>query len=325
MIAAALSRCRHETANKCFQKAANYLAALLQPGGEIDPGPAGITYPVYAAAGAVIALQQSATPQHTSARDVWLNYLRQLQLGDSLGWQPQHLAYGGWSYAPSGPSPMDGKPPSPLAVPNLSATVFALGALRTAGCGSDDPAFRAARTFVERCQNWHDDPAMRDPRFDDGGFFFILEDPIRNKAGEAGSDASGRTRFRSYGSTTADGLQSLMACGYSPDHPRVTAARDWLTKNFSASEHPGRYAAYKAHARPAVYYYYVSSVADAFRQIDAPADWAKEIAHALLARQRSGGSWSNPVVDTREDDPLVATPLAMRALIACAAGSNSKQ
>jgi hypothetical protein len=37
----------------------------------------------------------------------------------------------------------------------------------------------------------------------------------------------------------------------------------------------------------------------------------------LLKRQRDDGSWSNPAVLVREDDPLVATSLAMRALADC--------
>jgi hypothetical protein len=49
------------------------------------------------------------------------------------------------------------------------------------------------------------------------------------------------------------------------------------------------------------------------------APWATTISLALLGRQGDDGAWSNPVVDVREDDPLVATPLAMRALLECRA------
>src|SRR5207302_675052 len=64
---------------------------------------------------------------------------------------------------------------------DLSSTLFAVGALRVAGAGEDDPAVRAALVFVERCQNF---AAGRDadPAFDDGGFFFSPTDPVRNKA-----------------------------------------------------------------------------------------------------------------------------------------------
>jgi hypothetical protein len=41
------------------------------------------------------------------------------------------------------------------------------------------------------------------------------------------------------------------------------------------------------------------------------------LAAALLARQRADGSWSNPFTDAKEDDPLVATPMALEALRDC--------
>ena len=69
------------------------------------------------------------------------------------------------------------------------------------------------------------DPARADPAFDDGGFFFIPNDPGQNKAGPAGTDRHGRQRFRSYGTMTADGLRILIRCGLPATHPRVVAAR----------------------------------------------------------------------------------------------------
>jgi hypothetical protein len=46
-------------------------------------------------------------------------------------------------------------------------------------------------------------------------------------------------------------------------------------------------------------------------------DHAKALAAALIERQKPDGSWINDAVDVREDDPLVATPLAMMALADC--------
>src|SRR5205807_5753523 len=74
-------------------------------------------------------------------------------------------------------------------------------------CALPISGVRKAGVFVRRCQNWADNCELRDSRFDDGGFFFLPDDPTRNKAGEAGTDRTGRTRFVSYGSTTADGLR----------------------------------------------------------------------------------------------------------------------
>jgi hypothetical protein len=45
--------------------------------------------------------------------------------------------------------------------------------------------------------------------------------------------------------------------------------------------------------------------------------WAEALADRLVQRQRPDGSWSNPLVPQREDDPLVATSLAALALASC--------
>ena len=115
---------------------------------------------------------------------------------------------------------------------DLSSTLFAIGALRIAGVEADDPAIRKALTFIERCQNVAVSDQDGDPQYDDGGFFFSRTDPVRNKAGVAGTDRHGRLRYHSYGSTTADGLRALLRCGLSHDHPRVSAARAWLEATF---------------------------------------------------------------------------------------------
>jgi hypothetical protein len=298
----------HDVESASF-KAARYLV------GRIDKGPANFTYPTYTAAGAVLALDQQ--PEFVNQQQAWLKYLRSLQLTDELGWQPSDLAYGGWGYAATGLQPVNGAPATPLAVPNLSAIVFALRALRTAGGNSCDPAIQGARRFVERCQNWSDDPDNHDDTFDDGGFHFLLEDPQRNKAGEVGVDRAGRQRFASYGSATADGLQALALCGFGMDHPRRLAAEGWLMRNFSASRHPGDYLPSREHLRPTLYYYYAASISQTFRFSGLLGRLAPNLAAEMLLRQRSDGSWANSAVDVREDDPLVATPLAVQVLRNC--------
>ncbi|MCS7016388.1 MAG: hypothetical protein NZM42_09780, partial [Gemmatales bacterium] len=48
----------------------------------------------------------------------------------------------------------------------------------------------------------------------------------------------------------------------------------------------------------------------------------KEIAVALAEQQHADGGWSNPLSLVREDETLVATPLAIVALSLCLAQSN---
>jgi hypothetical protein len=308
------------------RRGADYLASQVRPDGSIETGPQGLAYPVYVSAGAVQVLSRPCYARHRHARDAWLAYLRERQLTEDLGWDPADKPYGGWGYAPRVPrKPASGEPLPPLTESNLSATLFALEALRAVGGKPDDPAFRKALVFVQRCQNYRDDPRQREAAFDDGGFFFIYDDPVRNKAGVAGTDRSGRERYASYGSTTADGLRALLLCGRPPEDVRVTAARAWLEANFRSDVHPGCYADDREHNRGAVYYYYCCSVALALRaarveELATPRGkvrWAEALADQLVQRQRPDGSWSNPLVPQREDDPLVATSLAALALASC--------
>jgi squalene-hopene/tetraprenyl-beta-curcumene cyclase len=299
-----------------------YLAALARPDGTIDEGKYGFSYPVYTAAGAVTVLSRPEDAARRQARAAWLTYLRRRQLTDDLGWRPSDREYGGWGFS----SRLPRKPKQEaLTESNISATVFALEALRAAGVPRTDPAFRKALTFVRRCQNYEDEPKRRHPVLDDGGFFFIYDDPDRNKAGLAGREDSGRERFFSYGSTTADGLRCLSACGLPPDHVRVRAARAWLERRFQAGRNPGHFAEGCEGKRQATYYYYAWSVSRALAATDGPTirtprgrvAWAEELADELLKRQRRDGSWSNPASLVREDDPVVATCLAASALAAC--------
>jgi hypothetical protein len=316
LIAATLTPIRHrDDCDIGWSKGARYLSNLVSRGEHAEDALADLSYPVYVAAGAVVALLEQ--PEFRDSRDYWLEHLRSLQLTEQHGWRPSDLAYGGWSYASAGLEPINGSPATPIAVPNLSATVYALDALCAAGVSTCDPAIQKARRFVERCQNWPDDDAQCDPHLDDGGFHFILGDAQRNKAGEVGTDALGRARFASYGSATADGLRALRDCGLSENHRRCHAAGDWLKRNFSADHHPGGYARDREHLRPALYYYYCASAAHALpTSVDAPVN-LRQMAAALVGRQRHDGSWANSAVDVREDDPLVATPLAVQALIHC--------
>ena len=317
-------------ARSASERAVRYLARMVSANGRVIEE--GITYPVYTAAGAVMAmarfekresgtltpaLSQRERDPDTTVRNGWLRYLRERQLTEDPGWSPANEAYGGWSYAQDKPRPVDGKPATPLSAPNLSATVFAIDALRASGCCSDDPAIQKALVFIARCQNWNDEPGLREAEFDDGGFFFIVEDPQRNKAGVAGTDGMGRTRYASYGSATADGVRALAACGVSSDQPRMIAARRWLNTHFSPEEHAGEYSSGRKHLRPAVYFYYCASVARAFCEFGGPKNWAAELATELLRRQAGYGSWANRVVEMREDDPLVATTFAIQALDYC--------
>ena len=311
------------------KKAAAWLAAKAKPDGTIDEGPDGLPYPVYTAACSVIGLSHDENKEHTKARDAWLKYLLDRQLTEQNGWKSEDKQYGGWGYYPGIPKkPTEGEsvPSQHLLESNLSATTFAIEALDAVSpllsfvppsplpAGWDGPRFwkerSAAVQFVLSCAN------------EDGGFHFIYDDPVRNKAG-AVEPQPASLRFHSYGSATADGvraLQSIEGPGIRWGR-EITLARNWLVVHFAPDLHPGEYIPTHERNRNAVYFYYARSVAKAFRSYGATEikgrHWADSLSEALLARQKPDGSWENQLDQQRENDPVLATAYAVSALAEC--------
>jgi len=316
-----------------FRRGAEYMVRFVDERGQLRVGPRELLFPVYTAAGAsrmVVHAEQSE--RYLRARQAWIKYLRGRQLTEELGWKPEDPEYGGWGFSLDVPrKPPVGQPKEMFFESNLAATIFAVAALRSAKTPDDDPAFRRALVFIERCQNFPAKETDRDATYEDGGFFFMPDDVAQNKAGIAGKDRNGRVRFHSYGTMTADGVRALLRCGLPADHPRVVAARRWLEQNFSAHRNPGVFEPDREVLRDATYYYWTWASAHAFLALgidgkprkDATAQtkqiiaWPKELAEALLQRQRPDGTWANRFTDAKEDDPLIATSWAVASLAIC--------
>ena len=116
------------------------------------------------------------------------------------------------------------------------------------------------------------------------------------------------------GTTTADGILSLLASGCPPGDPRVKAAEGWLTSRHRDMLVPGFIGdAYQRWPR-GLAFYYASAAARVFRQLNPGA--AGTLIAGFEETQRTDGGWSNPENLVKEDDPLIATPFAVRALVA---------
>jgi hypothetical protein len=310
-----------------YRKGINFLVGMVGPDGKISAGAHGLNFPVYTSATTSwLVLKENKSKEHLRARDAWLAFLRGRQLNEALGWAPSDPEYGGWGFSLDPPKkPGPGQTKGAFFESNLTATVFGIGALSSAGIERKDPAWQAALTFVKKCQNFTDDPDKADPQFDDGGFFFMPGDALQNKAGLAGKDRFGRERYNSYGTMSGDGLRALLQCGLKPDHPRIVAAKKWLQKNFSLEANPGTFEKGREVLRGATYYYYLWSIAHVLTRLGVveletsrgKIKWAEQMADKLLERQKSDGSWVNRYTDAKEDDPLVSTPWAATCLAIC--------
>jgi len=283
-------------------------------------------YPVYTA-GLILQTRCRLNQNDSKAgEEIWRQLLIDHQLSARNGWSEHDSQFGGWGYSHEPPrKPNDDQSLSPLDEPNLSATLCALEGLSSAG--PDHAALTQLRRdvlrFVEHCQNYRGLTPEPDEQFNDGGFYFLIGDDVRNKPGIAGTDSSGRTRYLSYGSATADGLRLLQLCGLDPHAPRRIAARRWLLQHLDDDHNPGNYPPARQHLRPALDFYYAASLTSALQreqadnQVPRTSDWSSVLAARLIKRQLPEGHWQNAAVDVREDDPLIATSFALRALQIC--------
>jgi squalene-hopene/tetraprenyl-beta-curcumene cyclase len=268
----------------------------------------------YNTAIAISALAESKDPDYHAAMEKALNYLRTLQWTDKISGVPDELhvastkdvKYGGFGY---------GK----RSRPDLSNTQMALDALHDAGVKSSDPTFAAALTFVSRCQNFSE--TNNQPwAGDDGGFIYTPADGGNSAAGEY-FGIGGRRMLRSYGSMTYAGLKSMIYAGLTHDDPRVKAAWDWISKNFTVDENPGMSALGPDNAQGGLYYYFytMDRALAAYGQpviVDPNGghhDWRRALINKLAALQRPDGSF----VGQRkwmEDNPILVTSYCVLVL-----------
>ena len=253
-------------------------------------------YPNYATALAVSALCRAKRAGWENDIRPMVAYLRRMQFSEQNGWNPAEAPYGAW-----GMGGMEHPPPNPGHV-DLSITRYVLEALRAAGVSTGDTAFARARIFIERCQNY--DPEH--PKEADGGFFFSTIEADTNKAGRDGQ------RFRSYGTTTADGILGLVAIGGTNQDRRIRAAHNWLISHHRDMAVPGFVGQAYQRWEKGLSFYYAAAATEAFHSLGTLMD--PSVASLLKRTQRRDGSWANPESLVKEDDPLIATAFAVRAL-----------
>jgi squalene-hopene/tetraprenyl-beta-curcumene cyclase len=268
----------------------------------------------YNTAIAISALAESKDPAYQGPMIKALDYLKSLQWSDKIsGVSPemrlksdQDVRYGGFGYGRS-------------ARPDLSNTQMALDALHDAGLKPDDPAFQAATKFVTHCQNFsetNDQPWAGD----DGGFIYTPAGAGSSAAGEF-IGIGGRRMLRSYGSMTYAGLKSMIYAGLSHEDPRVKAAWDWITKNFTVDENPGMAALGPDSAQGGLYYYFYT-MARALSAYGQPVivdpqgtkhDWRVALIHKIATLQRPDGSFIGQR-KWMEDNPVLVTAYTVLVL-----------
>ena len=284
-------------------RAVAFIRRNTQPDGSLGTADPGIPdYPNYSTALAVLALCRARCAGWESAVQPMVAYLRREQFTEQNGWTRTHPAYGAWGMGGEVRTPPD------TGHVDLSMTRYVLEALRAAGVPATDPLFERTCVFLERCQNRKPTAGQRSEadKPADGGFFFSTTEFDTNKAGHDGQ------RFRSYGTTTADGILALLAAGRPAGDPVVQSAQRWLVTRHHDMAVPGFVGeAYHRWPRGLAFYYAAAST-QAFQALKL--DAGTGVVDGLMRTQRSDGAWANSENLVKEDDPLIATPFAIRAL-----------
>lgn len=233
------------------------------------------------------------------------DYLKGSQFSDTLGdFEPKDWQYGGWRYSKE----MDG-----TADPDLSNVQFVITALKESGLSEEDPAFKRAIVFLQRCQNRTESNDMPTSG-NDGGAIYA---PTKSKAGEVVLP-DGTKVFKSYGSMTYALLKSYLFCGLPTDDARVQAAYKWIAENYTVDENPGM-------EQEGLFYYYLgmARALTAFggNTIKTPDgrehNWRQELSAKIISLQKDDGSWTNPADRWMEGDPALVCGYAVTVLNHC--------
>ncbi|MBI3269450.1 MAG: hypothetical protein HYZ53_10555 [Planctomycetes bacterium] len=301
-----------------LERGVTFLLARQGPDGALGDADEKLTHKNYSTALAAVALATLDRTKYAEPLARMSAYLAKAQLAEDQGFHEFDWPYGGWNY-------YDAVGPYATRA-DLSITSYVAEAL--AGLlPKEHPAWPKLALYLRRVQNWPDENATPTEQ-DDGGFYFT---PRNSKAGSVQVTAS-KLRFASYGSMTCDGLRTLLALDPSPDSTRALVALNWLKRHYTLDANPG-FSDRPLPQEPAgepriafdrgIYFYYLHSLAKALlavgrEKLDTPDGqahyWAGELALRLIALQRLDRTWKNASNVMNEDDPLLATGLAVRTL-----------
>lgn len=268
---------------------------IASPDGTLD-------FPTYAAAMWLTCRQRLGKPAPPPAAKVVREYLLSAQVAEERGFAADHPQYGGWDFL--GQEDARGITTGT----NISVTAHVLAAL-AGDLGSDkrvDAAVGRAKAWVLRCQQ------------PDGGFCFTTEPmSLNNKAGFLDEQ---RSQPRSYGTATCDGILALLAMGLNGGAEPVRKAAAWLTERKSLELVPGfEDLPPELGWQRGLRYYYYASLAQVLSLLPDPERTARReaLVKLLVAAQIPEGGFVSDSDRMRENDPLIATPLAMIALAHC--------
>jgi hypothetical protein len=120
--------------------------------------------------------------------------------------------------------------------------------------------------------------------------------------------------FPSYATATCDGLLGLNVLGRIGSD-NFSDAKEWLLKHDDLTRVEGLTSDDPEQWSEIMHYYHLAVRAEAMNLIDQGGDWQKQVEFILEKEQQPEGFFINPIGGiNKEDDPLMATILAVQAL-----------
>lgn len=296
-------------------KALHFLRQHITPDGVLGVAdPDILEYPNYATSLALRVFLRVGTAQDVPTRQALLQYLLRQQFVETRGITPTDVVYGAWGFGETQLAP------GRSGHVDLSHTRRVLQAVQEAGHTEAD-TYAKAQMFLRLVQKHPTAPRLHPgqdtpgPMPYDGGFYFAPSVPGANKAGQVPATATTAASPRSYATATCDGVLALLAAGVAPTEPRLQEARAWLQAH-PALDAPQGFPPEQPGQWPRVlFFYHLAARAAVYHALAWPGDWRAEIVALLAARQQADGSFVNPLgALNKEDDPLLATALAVEAL-----------
>ena len=290
-------------------RAVKFLLAAQAEDGALGTKGEWLEYPTYSTALALLAWMRLKPEGWKEASTKMAAYLRSAQHSEENGCKPEDPAYGGW-----GP---DGKFKAGLPRrADISATRFALEALGAVMLFKGEPTCDRTEQFLGRHLNLDGEKLPRG----DAGFIFTITTPELNKAGPSAKTPRG---FLSYATPTADAHLAGRRIPYGLQKPSVEGVDGW---RWPFDRHPLDRVPGIPVDDPqrkdwgkALGFYYRAVMAElaacGFLKVDR--GWWDKLAEFTCAAQRQDGLWANEANLMKEDDPLIASPLALRVLILC--------
>ncbi len=278
-------------------------------------------YPTHATAFGVRCLVRAGHDQDRALIARMCDWLARHQFTAPLGFDPAHVAYGGFGFGGRGISP------ERTGVMDVVHTRNALQALREAGRASDEIC-QAAQLFLHMVQRHPEDKRVQpavpgepegvQANTYDGGFYFSPAFLAMNKGLYESARDGKAAYFRSYATATSDGLLALLAAGVPRDDSRVQDALRWLLNRPEYETTAGLPPGAPTPWGEAMFHYHLATRAEALAALRAPGDWREKTRGVLKPRQREDGSFRNentPLM--KEDDPILCTAFAIVALSSC--------